>query len=174
VHVDAGTQDFLRLADGRRIEPPVASPHRVPTLDANSGTVRLCAPLTLGRHRVTDVDDFGETYNYAAIDAAAYRPPWLLTVHRGRALLRHCGSRAVRDLGPADDDLGTPVVTSRFVAWRSAGAYRVHRLADHATWVYSLPLIFGDRDYGSQPQLHATDHRLWIGDGAGNAFLIQP
>jgi hypothetical protein len=177
-HVDAG-QNYRRLSDGRDVALPVASRHRALTLDTASGTVRLCAPLTLGTHRVTYADDFdGRRVTYDAIDQHAYRPPYLLTVHRGRALLKRCGARRVRDLGPVPDTSADPtlVLTARYAAWATASdtPLRIHRLADHHTFTYTLATLA--RAYSPvAPRLAATDHRLWLiaADGT-DPLLIQP
>jgi hypothetical protein len=165
VHVDAYS-DYYRLTDGRRIRAPRPSAHRVVSLDAASGTVRLCAPLAVGTYRETVYDELDDDpYTYNANDLAAYRPPWLATVHRGRLLLKRCGSATVRDLGPATQDTALQL-TARYVAW-SRGSHRavhVRRLGERTTLTFN----------GVSGALAGTDHRLWVGDAATKAYVIEP
>lgn len=170
-HVDAQTE-YRRLSDGRTVRPK-PSAHRVLSLNAPSGTMKLCVPLAVGTHRATGYDDLYGEYHYTAYDDTAYRAPWLVTIRRGHVLLKRCGTRMVRDLGAAfnareDQRL---VLTRRYVAWMAdytAPTLIVHRFADHATFHYNTTL----EPYGRT--LTATDHRLWIKDGRGHAYLVEP
>ncbi|WP_445150114.1 hypothetical protein [Baekduia sp. Peel2402] len=171
-HVDEQTE-YRRLSDGRTVRPK-PSAHRALSLDAASGTVKLCAPLAVGTHVVSGYDDFDRApYRYTAYDASYYRAPWLVTIRRGRVLLKRCGTRTVRDLGvisSAPGDLRL-VLTRRYVAWMadySSSTLTIHRFADHATFRSTTTLGPYART------LTATDRRLWIGDGQGKAYMIEP
>jgi hypothetical protein len=171
-HVDASTE-YRRLADGRGIAPPRPSAHRVVSLDAASGTVRLCAPLSVGTHVEEGVDEVNGEYADTVSDRALYVAPWLATIHRGRVLLKRCGSHRVRDLGEAygDDDDTLLFLTHRYVAWASTASIaslQIHRLSRHVTTHYAPPL-----GPGSGP-IAATDRRLWLRDPAGEAYVMEP
>lgn len=166
-HVDAGDHRF-RLSDGGSVPADSPSARRVASLDDPSGSVALCAPLTIGTHRVDVVDDlFGTTGRVTVRDAAVYRAPWLLTIHRGRVLLKRCGTKRVRDFGPAADDRTPMAITGHYVAWATPYV-RIVRFADLRKLTYRW-LGLGDHDL----RLAATDRRLWAGD-AKSTFLIEP
>lgn len=139
--------DEVRFDGGGLVDPhPTA--RTVFDLDQPAGRTTLCAPL-----RVGSVDD-----------ATAYRAPWLLTRHRGRARLARCGSRRVLDLGRAAPD-GPLVVTARYAAWTLDRTVILRRFRDGATYRYTIP-------GGHPPRLAATDRRLWI---AGTLhYVVEP
>jgi hypothetical protein len=138
--------DEVRLDGGGLVDPhPTA--RTVFDLDQPDGRTTLCAPL-----RVAAKDD-----------AVAYRAPWLLTRHRGRARLARCGSARVRDLGRAS--AGPLVVTARYAAWTLDRTVILRRFGDGATFRYTIP-------GGRPPDLAATDRRLWI--AGTHHYVVEP
>jgi hypothetical protein len=144
-HVDF--DQYVRLDDGSVIDPRPYSTRTALDLDAPSARTALCAPL----RRLSIRDPY------------VYRAPWLLEVHRGRALLSRCGSARRRDLGGTS--LAKLVLTRRYAAFEHGEGLVLHRFSDDATFRYRFKELSGL--YGG------TDRRLWLTADAGTS-VIEP
>jgi hypothetical protein len=157
--------EYVPLAGGPMFHRPPLTTTRVLSLDAPSGVRRLCSPLRVGTHREDDPDGGSVGGSITVRDAAAYRPPWLLTLHGSRVLLRHCAGRRVRTLGQG---VGPLFLTRRYAAWIERDRVAVRMLRSGRTMHFAPYMAFA-----SPPALlSGTDHRLWFGDDRHNTYII--
>jgi len=160
-----GTLDLrYDLATGARVGPFLLGPTQLPSLDVESGIVRLCAPLRITRHREKQV--YTDEVIHVA-DVHAFAGSRLLLRHGGEMRLSSCGRKGHRVLGRSAQM--QPVLTRRYAAWATIERVFVYGLRSGALRSFAVgkPSLPDRR----RVELAGTDRRLWIKDGAGVRVL---